>query len=465
MKRVNYLTIVGLIVGAILLSSCASDNGASNYVAIKSSASQSLHSHVDSTVVWAVNIGGACYQGADGIAYDADTFSDTAGAIASINAAIKGAQDDTVYRSYRTGNMHLQQPLANGIYDIVFRFAEPDELAIGERVFDVLAEQQTVLNHLDVKLARDGNAKSSLDRAVQNVQISDGVLDIQFNPIAGSPLLNAIVVRKAVNQGARANLPADTEQWRMVWHDEFDYQGKPDPAKWNYNIWQAGKVNDEEQAYTDQLDNVRVNNGKLIIEAHATADGITSGRIHTAGKGDLHYGRVEVRARLPKGRGTWPAIWMLPSDPFKYATTCEKNADWQGSANCNAWPNSGEIDIMEHVGYEQGIVHGTVHTKAYYWVNGEQRKASIQAPKVSAQFHVYAMQWSPNRIDIFLDDTHYFTYLKQNNQWQDWPFAHPFHLILNLAIGGGWGGAGGATDLTALPTRMEVDYVRMYKSK
>ncbi len=109
-------------------------------------------------------------------------------------------------------------------------------------------------------------------------------------------------------------------------------------------------------------------NGHLIIEAHKEeyeGAGYTSGRVHSQGKGDFLYGRFEVRAKLPRGQGSWAAIWMLPSDPYRYSTSCEPGEDWQGSESCDAWPNSGEIDILEHVGYQMGHVHGTVHNEAY----------------------------------------------------------------------------------------------------
>jgi beta-glucanase (GH16 family) len=457
----NKITLTSLICALLTLQACEpevetqslqtspliSDSETSSQSAMETSAK------IDSNVVWAVNIGGAAYQGDDGIEYLADQFEPTSSE-AQIES-IKGSQDMTVYQTYREGEMSLQQNFENGIYDLTFRFAEPKDIAVGARVFDVLAEGQVVIPGLDVKLARDGNSKSSVDRTVLNVEINDGVLNIQFNAIAGEPLLNAMVVR--------AKHVSDLSEWTMVWQDEFNYHGPPDSGKWNFDIWPAGKVNDEQQQYSDSPDNVRVENGVLVIEAHVDEGQITSARIHSAGKGDLHYGRVEVRAKLAEGQGTWPAIWMLPSDPFKYASNCGEDADWQGSEECDAWPNSGEIDIMEHVGYDQNRVHGTVHTKAYYWVNGEQRKASVEAKDVAQEFHVYAMNWGPERIDMFLDGVLYFTYLKDSDDWQAWPFDHPFHLILNLAVGGGWGGAGGPTDMTVFPTRMEIDYARMYK--
>jgi beta-glucanase (GH16 family) len=426
----------------LFLQACESKNGLSQ-------------SKSEGNVVWAVNVGGSLFESADGIVYQADEF-DSQAVVGQIDA-IKGAQQATVYQSYRAGEMHLQHPLAKGEYDIVFRFAEPDNVAIGARVFDVMAEGQIVIPKLDVRSARDGNAKSSLDRAVVNVAVTDGLLDIQFNPVAGEPLLNGIVVMRKST--------VDLSEWEMVWSDEFNYTGAPDSEKWSFDIWPSRKVNDEAQAYTDSPKNVRVEDGKLTIQAHLDAGEYSSGRIHSAGKGDLKYGRVEVRAKLPSGQGTWPAIWMLPSDPFMYATNCDRDVDWQGNDNCDAWPNSGEIDIMEHVGYDMNRLHGTVHTKAYYWVNGEQRKASLEAQTVAEEYHVYAMQWSADRIDMFFDDVLYFSYLKQSDDWQAWPFDHPFHLILNVAVGGGWGGAGGPTDESAFPTSMKVDYVRVYKRK
>jgi beta-glucanase (GH16 family) len=181
------------------------------------------------------------------------------------------------------------------------------------------------------------------------------------------------------------------------------------------------------------------------------------------GKGDVHYGRIEARARLPVGKGSWAAIWMLPSDPFRYASNCVTGDAWQGVDSCDAWPNSGEIDIMEHVGYEAGHIHGTVHNRAYYWRNWQQRKGRILVEGVGEDFHVYALEWTPERIDIFVDDVRYFTYMNEGAGWRGWPYDHPFHLVLNLAIGGAWGRAGGGIDDRAFPQRMEVDYVRVFR--
>ena len=236
---------------------------------------------------------------------------------------VKGAQDSFVYKTYRSGELDLQQRIANGVYDITFMFAEPEELKTGARVFKVLAEGQTVIEKLDVKLSRDGKRASALTRTVTGVAVKDGQLDIGFTAIVGKPVISAIVVR---------SIQADPRKWELVWGDEFASNGAPDPLKWNIDLWKAGKVNGEDQAYTDQQKNGRVAGGKLILEAHRERyDGAsyTSGRIQSQGKGDFLYGKVEVRAKLPAGQGTWPALWMLPSDAYRYATTCKPNEDWQ----------------------------------------------------------------------------------------------------------------------------------------
>lgn len=409
-------------------------------------------------VAWAMNLGGDQYLGADGIQYLAD--ADKNGKSGTIKA-IRGAQEQMVFSSYRVGDLDLAVNLENGRYTVTLLFAEPDDLAIGDRIFDVQLQGETKLADFDIVQARGGNPRSAVVRSVPNVNVTDGTLTLALTGKKGVPVLNAVVVRLAAQPSWSSNT-----DWKLVWADEFDYQGAPDPTKWSYNLWPAGKVNQELQTYTDHRKNVRVNGGRLIIQAHKESFNnaeYTSGRIHSANKGDILYGRVEVKAKLPAGQGTWPAIWMMPTDAFRYATTCSSDAEWEGSAKCDAWPNSGEIDIMEHVGYDMNRVHGTVHTKAYYWVNGEQRQATIEADSVDQSFHTYALEWSPQRMDIFYDNQPYFTYLNQGEGWQAWPFDHPYHVILNLAVGGNWGAAGGPVDDSVMPATLEVEYVRFYQ--
>ncbi len=406
-------------------------------------------------VVWAVNLGGEAYQATDGVAFGAD--DPAIGGRVEPMERVKGSQDSLIYKTYRVGDIAVAQPMPNGTYDVQFLFAEPEDQPGGTRIFDVFAEGELVLDNLDIRSARDGKHISALTRMAPGVEVTDGQLDISFEASAGEPVLSALVVRQQ---------QPDTRDWRLVWQDEFDYEGAPDPTYWNLVEWPARKVNDEDQAYTSRDRNVRVENGNLIIEAHKeTFDNAeyTSGRIQTQGKGDILYGRVEVSAKLPAGQGSWPAIWMLPSDPYKYATTCSAPEEWQGSATCDAWPNSGEIDIMEHVGFDMNNVHGTVHNKAYYWINWEQRKGAVQADNVDQNFHVYALEWTPERIDMFYNGARYFTYVNEGTGWRAWPYDHPHYLIMNIAVGGMWGRAGGPIDDSIFPIRMEIDYVRVYE--
>ncbi|MEM8546528.1 MAG: family 16 glycosylhydrolase, partial [Pseudomonadota bacterium] len=336
----------------------------------------------------AVNIGGGAYRGVDGTEWASE--KNVAGGMIDRMGLVKGSQDAPLYYEYREGTVEVSQPLANGYYDVTFHFAEPDDVGGGERVFDALVEGQVVIKDLDVMASRDGKTVSALTVTVPDVEVADGELTVTFAASAGASVLSALLARPAVTTDAG---------WTLAWADEFDGETLND-ALWSPNLWPARKVNDEDQAYTDRHKNLRLEDGKLVIEAHLEDYDnakYTSARIHSAGKGDILYGRIEVSAKLPRGKGSWPAIWMLPSDPFRYATQCSAGEDWQGSATCDAWPNSGEIDIMEHVGYQMGHVHGTVHNKAYYWLTWEQRKGRILLEDVDEAFHVYALEWSPER--------------------------------------------------------------------
>ncbi len=409
-----------------------------------------------SDLVWAVNVGGEAYSAIDGTGYTGE--ESVSGGVVGRLEVVKGSQDPKLYETYREGDIRIARPIANGTYDLTFHFAEPHDVEGGERVFDAFAEGIRVIDDLDVLAFRDGKVISALTVTAPSIVVEDGELNINFEASAGEPTLSALVVRNKERPGPR---------WELAWSDEFDGT-ELDRSKWSPNIWAPRKVNDEDQAYTDREKNLRIADGMLVIEAHKEdyeGASYTSARIHSAGKGDFLYGRFEVRAKLPRGQGTWPAIWMLPSDPYKYSTTCEEGEDWQGSKTCDAWPNSGEIDIMEHVGYQMGHVHGTVHNKAYYWENWEQRKGRILIDDVDEVFHVYALEWSPQRIDIFVDDSHYYTYVNEGTGWRAWPFDHPFHLILNIAVGGAWGRTGGPIDNSIFPQRMYVDYARVYQLK
>jgi beta-glucanase (GH16 family) len=248
----------------------------------------------------------------------------------------------------------------------------------------------------------------------------------------------------------------ERREWRLVWADEFNYTGLPDAKKWDYDVGGHGWGNKELQFYTARRkENARVENGRLIIEARKEEwEGreYTSARLVSRGKGDWTYGRFEVRAKLPSGRGTWPAIWMLPTG-WSYGN----------------WPNSGEIDIMEHVGFDPDMVHASVHTQSYNHKIQTQKTARINVPTSRSEFNVYAVEWTPEEIRGFVNQQHYFTFRNERltnpaADYRQWPFDKPFHLLLNLAVGGTWGGAQGV-EPTIWPQRMEIDYVRVYELK
>ena len=248
--------------------------------------------------------------------------------------------------------------------------------------------------------------------------------------------------------------PLSTSDWQLVWSDEFDYTGLPDASKWGYDAGGHGWGNKELQFYTKQRkENARVENGHLVIEARREdweGRHYTSARLITKGKGDWTYGRVEVSAKLPSGRGTWPAIWMLPTG-WVYGN----------------WPSSGEIDIMEHVGFDADVVHASVHTKSYNHSINTHKTAKITVPHAREEFDVYAIEWDAKEIRAYVNKQLYFTFKNERltnsaADYKQWPFDKPFHLLLNIAVGGNWGGAQGVDD-TIWPQRMEVDYVRVYQ--
>lgn len=241
------------------------------------------------------------------------------------------------------------------------------------------------------------------------------------------------------------------KSWKLVWNDEFLYKGKPDPEKWGYDLGGGGWGNDELEYYTDRIENAYVDDGQLIIEAKKEeyeGYNYTSARLVTTNKGDWTYGRFYIRAKLPNvnGNGTWPAIWMLPTD-------------WQGQE----WPDVGELDIMEQVSYDPTIIHGSIHCHDYNWVNGTQVTEVIEVDSAVDEYHVYAMEWNEQEIKYYVDDTNYFVF-KNNNQGSDsWPFTHDFHFLINIAVGGFWGGEYGVDD-SIFPAKMYIDYVRVCQS-
>lgn len=229
-----------------------------------------------------------------------------------------------------------------------------------------------------------------------------------------------------------------------VWIDDFSTTNV-DASKWTFETGGNGWGNNELEYYTNG-DNAVVENGILkIIAKKETVGGrnYTSSRMITKNKGDWTYGRFEIRAKIPKGVGTWPAIWLLATD----------NA-------YGGWPNSGEIDIMENVGFDQDNIHFTVHNKTYNGGNG--KGATHLTPGASNDFHIYRCDWTPSGIRGFIDGDQYFEYANLNSGFATWPYDQKFFMILNVAVGGNWGGLQGVDD-TSFPAAMEIDYIKVYK--
>ncbi len=261
-----------------------------------------------------------------------------------------------------------------------------------------------------------------------------------------------------------------SKSYQLVWADEFNTAGKPDATKWKYEI---GFIrNHEKQYYTDSLKNARVENGHLIIEAHkekiANKDfestrfkdstwlhyilkidsaQYTSASLTTKGKVAWKYGKIEVKAKLPKGVGQWPAIWMLGENKKEVG-----------------WPQCGEIDIMEHVGFNKDTIFGSVHSKTYNHIKKNQKTQGVFIDQPYDKFHIYSIEWTPEKVDFLLDGKVYLHTINEHKTTNEWPFNQNFNLKLNNAIGGMWGAQKGIDD-NVFPTQMTIDYVRVYQLK
>jgi beta-glucanase (GH16 family) len=237
----------------------------------------------------------------------------------------------------------------------------------------------------------------------------------------------------------------ELEGWTLIWQDEFDGE-ELDPSRWEMEIGGHGWGNNEWQFYTDRPENVRLEDGFLVIEARDeffVRRNYTSGRIKTQNLFSFTYGRVEARMKLPYGQGIWPAFWMLGED----ITTVP-------------WPASGEIDIMEHIGRQPRHIHGTVHGPGYSGSGGIGHYKVFPEATLSEEFHTYAIEWEPGEIRWYVDDEQFFR-LTPEQVRGEWVFDKPYFLLINLAVGGNWPGY--PDDTTTFPQFLTVEYVRVYQ--
>ncbi len=250
---------------------------------------------------------------------------------------------------------------------------------------------------------------------------------------------NDVAPTSAAPSDSVAQLPGLT----LVWHDEFDGTSL-DSNKWNYEINGNGGGNNELQYYTDRPENSSVANGALVMSSRREnylGKQYTSARLNSNLKGEWKYGHIEARAKLPIGRGMWPAIWMLPTD-------------WE----YGGWPMSGEIDIMECLGQEPQKVYGTIHFGQSVATH-QQMGGSVSLPSgtFNDDFHVFAVDWDSTSIRWYVDGAKYFTAVKSS------PFDKRFHLVLNVAVGGNWPGS--PDEFTTFPQTMVIDYIRVYQKQ
>ena len=240
------------------------------------------------------------------------------------------------------------------------------------------------------------------------------------------------------------------EGYQLDWSDEFDGTDL-NTNDWKFEIQNPGWVNNELQRYVGKTFRghkvVFVEDGHLTIRAQKVEDQVVSGRINARPSEGWRYGYFEARIKLPKGRGTWPAFWMMPV-----------NVDW----STNPWPRCGEIDIMEEVGYSPGNVSSSIHCAAYNHQDNTQKTHSVHVPTAEDEYHIYGLEWTSEKMSFFIDGKKHMEFLKESDDHEVWPFHYAFHPILNLAWGGSWGGVQGV-DEGAFPCDLLVDYVRIYK--
>jgi len=267
-------------------------------------------------------------------------------------------------------------------------------------------------------------------------------------------LTSVMLVLVACGQSQTTSSPRGNP-WTLVWSDEFGGSNgsAPDSSKWPLETGGNGWGNNELEYYTNRSQNAQIQNGSLVItalkETYTGPDGVTrnytSARMKTSGKFEQQYGRFEARIKIPYGQGMWPAFWMLGN-----------NIDKAG------WPACGEIDIMENIGKEPAIVHGTIHGPGYSGGAGIGSPFSLASGRFADDYHLYAAEWEPNVIRFYVDSNLYATRTPADlPKGTKWVYDHPFFLILNLAVGGDWPGA--PDNATVFPQTMLVDYVRVYK--
>lgn len=367
-----------------------------------------------------------------------------------------------VFTFFRTGNSTLNYSLDNGGVTYFNREAVNAELGLGTPDADRCYDYETA----GMKSVGFFESTTGLSNSTNiSFSIADGGFLSYFLGSSTYEILSytqdefSVRVIQTTDTGAElawyhtfvatdATGGAQEPSYELVWSDEFDGEGAPNSTFWSYNVGtgQNGWGNGEAQFYTDRRDNSVLSDGTLKITAKResfSGAAFTSARLVTEDKFEFTYGKIEVRAKLPSGGGTWPAIWLLGAD---YET--------------NIWPAAGEMDIMEHVGNNQDIIQAAVHTPSSF--GDTQNKADIRVNGVSEEFHTYELTWTADALEFGVDGNVYYTYNPTTKNADTYPFNKDFFLILNVAMGGSFGGE---IDNSFTEGTMEIDYVRVYQEE
>ena len=282
-------------------------------------------------------------------------------------------------------------------------------------------------------------------------------ITVDANPLtearSGEVTIQSGAARKTISitqEAAEESPYYAPDGYALVWHDEFDKGTELNGDDWRHEVQNSGWVNHELQNYVNHTTPngklvTEIRDGKLRITALKENGKIYSGRVYAKDKQGWKYGYIEASIKLPKGKGTWPAFWMMP-------------------VNFRSWPADGEIDIMEEVGYHPDYVSSSLHANAHVHSNNTQVTHEMKCAGAEGEFHTYAILWTANNITTYVDGKVQLSYDNRGLGRDDWPYDDPFYVILNLAWGGDWGGAQGV-DESALPATMEVDYVRVFQKK
>ena len=303
--------------------------------------------------------------------------------------------------------------------------------AISDASWVVINTEGTTSQQGTVKVTLDANPQSKIRTA--NITVMSGTAR------------KIIALQQAAAESDTYNAP---EGYSLVWHDEFDSGTELNGTDWTHEVQGSGWVNNELQNYVNHVTPggeavTEVKNGKLLIHCVKEDGKIYSGRVYAHVKEGWKYGYIEASIKLPKGKGTWPAFWMMP-------------------VNFTSWPADGEIDIMEEVGGHANYVSSSLHANAHVHSNGTQVTHEMLCEGAEDGFHTYAIKWTGDNITTYVDGNEQLSYDNRGLGRDDWPYDDPFYVILNLAWGGSWGGMYGI-DESALPATMEVDYVRVFQ--